>query len=215
TSRVVTALNQPQRGDPKKPETSLEFLRRVALDARLSAEQIQDATQRHNDPANFPRNGLGASLQTVYRLIGAGLNTRVYYLSHTGYDTHARQQGRQANLMGDLGDGLLAFVRALKARGDLDRVAIMVFSEFGRRVAENASAGTDHGAAAPMFVLGGKINPGLHGTMPDLTKLDNGDLRFTTDFRSVYATMLEKWLKVDPARILGGAFPPLDLIRSR
>ncbi len=215
TGKVVTALNKPKRGDSKDAETSHEFLRRVALEARVSAEQIQAATRVRKDSASFPNSQLGRSLQTVYRLIGADLNTRVYYLSHGGYDTHARQENKHANLMRELGEGLNGFVRALKARGDLDRVTVMVFSEFGRRVAENGSAGTDHGAAAPMFVVGGKVQGGIHGTMPDMTQLDRGDLRFTTDFRSVYASMLEDWLKVDPAKILGGAFKPLDLIRKR
>lgn len=213
TGKVVTALNKPKRGDSAKAETSHEFLRRVALEARLSAEQIQAATHGRKDNTRFPNSDIGRSLQTVYRLIGAGLSTRVYYLSHGGYDTHARQENKHANLMRDLGEGLHGFVQALKARGDLDRVTVMVFSEFGRRVAENASGGTDHGAAAPMFVLGGKVKGGIHGAMPDMTKLDKGDLRFTTDFRSVYSTVLEDWLKVDPARIVGSSFPKLDLIR--
>ncbi len=214
TGKVVTALNKPKRSDSKDVETSHEFLRRVALEARLSAEQIQAATHGRKDNSRFPNSEIGRSLQTVYRLIGADLDTRVYYLSHGGYDTHARQENKHANLMRDLGEGLNSFVQSLKARGDLDRVTVMVFSEFGRRVAENASAGTDHGAAAPMFVLGGKVNGGIHGTMPDMTNLDKGDLRFTTDFRNVYTTMLEEWLKVDPTKILGKLFPKLDLIHS-
>jgi uncharacterized protein (DUF1501 family) len=114
--------------------------------------------------------------------------------------------------MGDLNGALSAFSADLKAQGNFDRVLMISFSEFGRRVAENASGGTDHGAAAPLFILGGGVKPGLYGRYPSLTELNDGDLKFSTDFRSVYATALEKWLGVPSEQVLGRKFPLLPFI---
>jgi len=115
--------------------------------------------------------------------------------------------------MRDLGASLAAFTQALRKQGDLERTLVMTFSEFGRRVAENASGGTDHGQAAPMFLIGSRMKPGIHGQMPDLEQLDQGDLAFNLDFRRVYATVLRHWLDADAERILGGTFPPLPLLK--
>ena len=117
--------------------------------------------------------------------------------------------------MEQLGAGLDAFVNDLSQKGLMDRVLIMSFSEFGRRVAENASDGTDHGAAAPMFLIGGQVTPGIHGPHPSLTDLDQGDLRYGVDFRSVYATVLEQWLGIGSQAILGGRFPGVGVIKPR
>jgi uncharacterized protein (DUF1501 family) len=207
TSHVVTELNQPKKGAPNKPRTTLQFLRRVALEARLSAEQIREAAKPVPGEPDFPGGELGRDLRTVARLIAAGLRTRVYYVSHGGYDTHANQTGRHANLLQEFGDALLAFLKAMHTQGNLDRVLVMTFSEFGRRVNQNGSNGTDHGTAAPMFLAGRPIKPGLHGTHPDLANLDNGDLKFTTDFRGIYAAVLDNWLRANSRRILGATFP--------
>jgi uncharacterized protein (DUF1501 family) len=151
----------------------------------------------------------------VKRMIAAGLGTRVYYVSLGGFDTHANQPNRHQQLMTELGEGLSDFVAELKKDGLLDRVLLVTFSEFGRRVAENASQGTDHGAAAPLFVVGGRVRPGLHGVHPGLdpADLDQGDLRWQIDFRSVYATVLKEWLRTDPTRVLGGAFAPVSFLK--
>jgi uncharacterized protein (DUF1501 family) len=114
--------------------------------------------------------------------------------------------------MGELNDAIAAFVADLKQQGNFERVLLMTFSEFGRRVQENANGGTDHGAAAPMFLLGGAIKPGLFGRYPSLTDLDHGDLKFNTDFRSVYGTVLERWLKAPSQVVLGRKFPELALL---
>ena len=146
-------------------------------------------------------------------MIAGGLPTRVYYVSHGGYDTHQGQARTHERLMGEFGSALGAFCADLKAQGNFNRVMVMTFSEFGRRVAENASGGTDHGAAAPMFLLGGGVRPGVYGTYPSLTGLtEGGDLKFSTDFRSVYATALERWLKVPSANVLGRRFPTLPVV---
>jgi uncharacterized protein (DUF1501 family) len=149
---------------------------------------------------------LGRHLQLISSLISAQAGTRLFYLQYGGFDTHAQQAQMHAGLFGELAQGIWAFHEDLKAKGLLDKVTLMVFSEFGRRVAENSSQGTDHGAAAPMFVMGGKVKGGLHGKQPSLTDLDDGDLKYTTDFRRVYATLLDKWLNADSAKVLGETF---------
>src|SRR5437667_2668886 len=130
-------------------------------------------------------------------MIAGGLPTRVYYTSQGGFDTHAGQANAHERLMGELNDALTAFAADLKQQGNFDRVLLMTFSEFGRRVAENASGGTDHGAAAPMFIVGGKLKAGFLGRQPSLAPVDlvNGDLKYNVDFRCVYAAGLESWLK--------------------
>ena len=148
-------------------------------------------------------------------MIKAGLKTKVFYVSQGGYDTHAGQANRHRNLIAQLTQAIAAFVTDLKADGLLDKVVLMTFSEFGRRVAQNASGGTDHGAAAPLFVVGSQVRPGVHGQHPSLEpdRLDRGDLKWTTDFRGVYAGILNGWLKADADKILGGTFKGLKLIR--
>jgi len=215
TGRIVSELNQPRPIDPPAPQTNLEYLRRVALEARLSAEQIQWATRDQGGGGAGPGGALGRDLRTVAKLIGAGMQTRVYYVSQGGYDTHANQANRHANLVRDLGAALMDFFKTLKAQGDIDRVLVLSFSEFGRRVAENGSQGTDHGAAGVAFMAGSAIKGGLHGQRPDLATLERGDVRHTTDFRSLYTTVLDDWLDVRHPRILGGEFAKLDVIRRR
>ena len=220
-AQTVEAMNQPQPGDPQQPVTELQYLRRVALKARISSEQIYRATagRTHNPPtprARRPRRrggALAASLDTVANLIGAGIQAGVYYVSHGGYDTHANQSNTHARLMGELGEALSGFMQRLKSQGDLDRVLVMTFSEFGRRVAENASGGTDHGTAAPMMLIGPRVKPGVVGPNPQLTNLDAGDLRYALDFRDVYATVLQDWLDASPQIILNRPAGAIDCIR--
>jgi len=128
------------------------------------------------------------------------------------FDTHTTQKGTQDRLLADFAAGISAFYADLAAHGNDNRVLTMTFSEFGRRVAENGSRGTDHGTAAPVFVIGGGVKGGLYGEHPSLDALDNGNLRFTTDFRSIYATVLEKWLKRPASGIIGAGFAQLPLL---
>jgi uncharacterized protein (DUF1501 family) len=159
----------------------------------------------------YPETRLARRLKTVAQLIDAGMSTRVYYLDLDGFDTHANQAAAHAGLLTELGGAVAAFVEDLEKHGHGKRVLTATFSEFGRRVKENASQGTDHGAAAPLFVAGGRVKTGLIGNHPSLTDLDDGDLKFTTDFRSVYASLLENWLGVASERVLGGKFEPVKL----
>lgn len=189
----------------------LDFLERTALDAQLSSDRILEVSKKGKNTTAYPASQLASSLKLVARLIAGGLPTRVYYVSQGGYDTHTNQAGAHPRLLRELGDSVKAFMGDLQGQGNLPRVALMTFSEFGRRVAENASGGTDHGAAAPMFICGGKVKAGLFGQGPSLapTDLVNGDLAFNVDFRSVYAGLLEGWLKTPSEPILGRPFSPL------
>jgi len=192
----------------------LDYVERTALDAQLSADRIRDVTRGVQNQAPYPGGLLANSLKQVARMIGGGMPTRIYYVSQGGYDTHTNQAPAQARLLQELGDSVKAFVDDLKAQRNFERVVVMTFSEFGRRVAENANGGTDHGAAAPMFLVGGKLKAGLLGKYPGLAPQDlfNGDLNHTVDFRSVYAAVLEGWLKTPSEPILGRKFDPLQIV---
>jgi uncharacterized protein (DUF1501 family) len=164
--------------------------------------------------ATYPGGQLANSLKLVAKLIGGGLATRVFYVSQGGYDTHTNQLGAQQRLLKELGDSVKAFVQDLQAQGNMQRVLLMTFSEFGRRVSENANSGTDHGAAAPMFIVGNKVKAGLLGQYPSLDPADlfQGDLKYNVDFRSVYAAVLENWLKTRSEPVLGRKFEPLGIV---
>ncbi len=191
---------------------SLDFLERTALDAQLSSDKVREIARKTRPAATYPNSRLADSLSLVGRMIAGGLPTRVYYVSHGGYDTHQGQAPTHERLMKELGGALGAFCADLKAQGNFERVMVLTFSEFGRRVAQNASGGTDHGAAAPMLMFGGGVKPGLYGKYPSLTDLYEGDLKYNVDFRSVYATALERWLKVSSATVLGRKFPILPMV---
>ncbi|MGH8023286.1 MAG: DUF1501 domain-containing protein [Limisphaerales bacterium] len=193
---------------------AIDFIERTALDAQVSSEEIRRIAARVQNQAQYPASQLGNSLKLVAKLIGGGLPTRIYYVSQGGYDTHVNQVPTQQRLLGDLGDSVKALVADLKAQGNMQRVLVMTFSEFGRRVADNASGGTDHGAAAPMFIVGNKVRAGLLGTYPSLAPQDlfEGDIKFNVDFRNVYASVLEDWLKTQSLPILGRQFTPLKVV---
>lgn len=199
-------------GKAKSDLSTLDFLQRTALDAQLSSDKILAIARKYKSTVAYPQGQLAASLNIIARMIAGGLPTRVYYASQGGFDTHAGQINTHDRLMGEFNDAVSAFVADLKQQGNFERVLVMTFSEFGRRVQENANGGTDHGAAAPMFVFGGAVKAGLFGKYPSLTDLDRGDLKFNTDFRSVYGTVLDKWLKAPSQTVLGRKFPALGIL---
>jgi uncharacterized protein (DUF1501 family) len=179
----------------------------------MSSDKIRSIASRVTNVATYPGSQLGNSLKLVAKLIGGGLPTRVFCVSQGGYDTHTNQANAQERLLRDLGDSVKAFVEDMQGQGNLPRVLVMTFSEFGRRVAENANGGTDHGAAAPMFVVGDKVKAGLLGRYPSLAPVDlfQGDLKYNVDFRSVYAGVLESWLKTPSEPVLGRNFLPVQV----
>jgi uncharacterized protein (DUF1501 family) len=192
---------------------ALDFVQRTQNETLTLSRQLQLAVKDVKSAVDYPPFALCQSLRLVCQMITAGLPTRVYYVSHGGFDTHAAQTQKQAYLLQELSQAVSLFHQDLKAHGQLDRVLGITFSEFGRRVAENKQAGTDHGAASIMFAFGGKVKPGLHGNVPDLENLDPlGDLAFKTDFREVYAGVLQHWFAANPEKILQGKFQPLNLL---
>jgi len=199
-------------GKSKTDLSTIDFLQRTALDAQLSSDKILAIARKYESNVPYPQGRLAASLSMIARMIAGGLPTRVYYVSQGGFDTHAGQVNAHERLMGELNDALSAFATDLKQQDNFDRVLLITFSEFGRRLVENANGGTDHGAAAPMFIVGGAVKPGLFGKYPSLSDLDYGDLKFNTDFRSVYGTVLDKWLRAPSQVVLGRKFPALPII---
>jgi uncharacterized protein (DUF1501 family) len=201
-------------GMPMTGGRAVDFISRTALDAQHSSDEVRGIAARVQNQAEYPGSQLGSSLKLVAKLIGGGLPTRIYYVSQGGYDTHTNQLGSQQRLLGDLADSVKSFVDDMKAQGNMQRVLVMTFSEFGRRVAENANGGTDHGAAAPMFIIGNQVKAGLLGQYPSLAPADlfQGDIKYNVDFRSAYAGVLENWLKTKSAPILGKQFAPLPVV---
>lgn len=190
----------------------LLFVQRIALSSCQSARQLEAV--RGNDPSSiqYPGLGLAERLKQISQLITADYGARVYYTSLGGFDTHSRQSLTHPRLLRELGTSVDAFMKDLESQGLADRVVVVTFSEFGRRVRENSSAGTDHGAGAPMFVIGKPCKAGVTGKAPDLENLVEGDVPHDIDFRRVYATLLERWLNVDSRAILGSRFEMLDLV---
>lgn len=193
-------------------EDNLAFLERVAMDARVSSAKILELAAKHRTKVSYEGTPISRSLNMVSRLIAGGMPTRVYYVSHGGFDTHNQQVNSHDRLLSQLDRALKSFFADLKEQGNDKRVVLMTFSEFGRRVAENASAGTDHGRASCMFLAGAGVEGGLFGKYPSLTDLDQGDLKHHVDFRSVYASVLEDWLKTSSKPVLRGDYPKLGVI---
>lgn len=191
---------------------NLDFIAQTSINANASSDEILRVAK--SGDANYPSSKLATSLKTVAALIRGGLGTRVYYVFHGGFDTHRAQRDQHSRLMTELGDAVAAFQNDLSDQKNADRVLTMAFSEFGRRVKENGSQGTDHGKAGPMFLFGPNVNAGFHGTAPGLAagELDQGDLKHTVDFRSVYASVLENWLLTSSRPVLGSEFPLIDCI---
>ncbi|MEO1009517.1 MAG: DUF1501 domain-containing protein [Planctomycetota bacterium] len=208
------ALNSHEPADGNDGSNA-SFLTKTALDAQVSSEQIRRAVALR-PLVQYPGNPLAQQLAMIAQMIRAGLKTRIFYATLGGFDTHAGQGGRfgrHAQLLGQMAQSIRAFYRDLKEQGNDGRVMTLTFSEFGRRVSQNASGGTDHGTAAPMFLFGPMVRPGIHGTHPSMSDLDNGDLKHTLDFRHVYAGVLDSWMGADARAILKRSYRPALVLR--
>ncbi len=199
---------------PKDDGGLLQFVQKTAADTYASSRRLQEIGKNYQPKAPYPNTPLAGRLKLAAQLIDAGLGARIFYVSIDGFDTHAAQAGTHANLMTQVSGAMTAFFKDLAARGHRDRILMMTFSEFGRRVKENGSKGTDHGTAAPMLFVGGKVNAGPVGKYPSVADLEMGNLKYTTDFRRVYATVLDQWLGVNSADVLGGKFEPVEILKS-
>jgi uncharacterized protein (DUF1501 family) len=208
----ATATRAPE--SPAADDLSA-FVQRTVTNAYTTALQLADSAGRTGgSAARYPDCELGRHLELVSRSIKAGATARVYYTIQSGYDTHAAQLPSQAQLLGDFARSVRAFLDDLAAARLADGVLLLAFSEFGRRPAENGSLGTDHGTAGPVFLAGSKAKAGLIGETPRLGELVDGDLKWSIDFRRVYATLLERWLGVPAEAVLGQRFEPLSMLQG-
>ncbi|NDV63213.1 DUF1501 domain-containing protein [Puniceicoccales bacterium CK1056] len=200
------------KGLSYKDDSNANFLQHTLMDTLVTERRVLEKIGNYRSMEEYPQTRLGNALNKVAGLIASGMETRVYFVSHGGFDTHANQALRHKDLLTQLSDAMHAFQSDLEAHALQDQVLTMTFSEFGRRPSENASGGTDHGTAAPQFVMGSQLNKSLLGQAPDLSVGINKDLKHSTDFRSVYGTVLQRWFETDPEPILGGKFPPVDFL---
>ncbi|HEU4718501.1 MAG TPA: DUF1501 domain-containing protein [Bacteroidia bacterium] len=199
--------------DEEDHHHNVEYLHKTLAEVSKSAGYLHDHLGKNMAKSVYPQHAFGKQMKVVADLILAGCETTVYYVSLPGFDTHAGQNGQQNRMLKIYADGLKAFADDLKAAGQWDNTLVMTFSEFGRRVKQNASKGTDHGTANVMIFAGGSLKKkGILNEAPDLSDLDNGDLRFKVDFRQVYATVLQNWLGTDAEIILGQKFGLLDFV---
>lgn len=212
--QLVEASELPRSGEP---DPLLQAVQQSTLAAYAGSRQIEAVTGTSPEAAGYPNFLLARQFHTVAQLIRADVGIRIYFTELGGggiggFDNHANQLGNHCAVLHQLAESVAALVDDLKRHKLLDRVVLMTFSEFGRTVVENGRRGTDHGAAAPMFLAGGRVKAGLIGDHPSLTDLDQGALKFHTDFRRVYATLLERWLGLDSQTVLGEKFEPLDVL---
>jgi len=194
-------------------EQPVDYLYKTMAETVSSADYIYKQSRLHPTSATYPNSGLAQSLKTIASLIFSDINTKVYYVSLGSFDTHINQAAQQQRLFTEMNEAISAFVKDLKNNNRFQDVLLMSFSEFGRRVAQNASGGTDHGTANNMFLVSGALKQkGVINGMPDLTQLNDGDLKHTIDFKQVYATVLNKWLNTDDQKILGKQFDYLGFV---
>jgi len=193
-----------------RPEAQL--LKNVGMDTLQASDYLFNAVKSYKDTVKYPDTGFGRSLKFVAQMIVAGVDATIYNLSLGSFDTHAGQVNGQGRLLQQLSDGIASFQTDLETHGLDKDVLLMTFSEFGRRVAQNNGGGTDHGTAAPHFIIGSSVRGGIYGDYPSLANLDNGDLRYKIDFRNIYATILDRWLRADSRQILGAHYDDLAFV---
>lgn len=198
--------------DTPMGEDNAGYLQHTLMDAIVTEKRVEGILRAYKPMAKYEGNGLAQSLQRVAALIASGMETRVYFVKHGGFDTHSNQLGNHANLLGQLSRALNAFQTDLEKHGLQEQVMTMTFSEFGRRPNENNSAGTDHGTAAPLFVMGSAVKENLVGRPPSLAVEHNKDLAYSTDFRQVYSTVLQNWFQADVSKVLDKPFHPLTFV---
>ena len=215
--KLYTTSNGPflkdVNADHKNGEETIDYLYKTMSATLSSADYIYQQSKAHPTSQTYPNSNLGKDLKTIASLIFSDINTKVYYVSLGSFDTHVAQENQQKRLFTELNDAVKAFTADLKSNGRFDDVLMMTFSEFGRRVTQNASNGTDHGTANNMFFIsGGLKEKGVLNAMSDLSDLNDGDLKHKVDFKNVYATVLNKWLGADDKMILGNKYDHLNFV---
>lgn len=202
------------QNDAHLSEHNLGYLYKTMIAAQSSAKHIYETSKTFTSKKEYPNNKFGKQLKTTASIINSGLDTKVFYGALSGFDTHVNQLATQKKLLSTYANGIEAFVQDLKDNGTFNDTLILTFSEFGRRVKQNANVGTDHGTANNVFIIGNQLKKqGLYNNMSNLSDLDDhGDLKFEIDFRTIYATVLDKWLQVDDKKILNTSFSQLQFI---
>lgn len=190
----------------------MAFVQRQVSESYSAARQMQSMAAEKSSGSAFPNMRLGQQMRLISRLIKTGSAARVYYTAQGTYDTHSLQENSHSNLLRELATSVKAFVDDMEKSGLADRVVVLAFSEFGRRVNENSSLGTDHGTAGPVFLAGSPVQGGLLGQTTSLTDLEDGDLKTQFDFRRIYATLLDEWLQIDSSIVLGKTFEHLPIL---
>ena len=216
TASGMTSRDRRGAGSEEKPDL-LDFVRRTAVTTYASTDKLAALGKNYTPKVPYPNTPLANRLKLAAQLIDGGIGARLFYVSLDGFDTHAGQggaSGAHAKLLETVSGAVAAFYRDVAARGHGERVCVMTFSEFGRRAKENGSHGTDHGSGAPMFLVGGRVAAGVVGAHPSLTKLEDGNLAHATDFRTVYAAVLNQWLGVDATTVLGKGFTPAKVFKA-
>lgn len=198
---------------PHHHEENLNYLYKTLVDTQSSADYLYQQSKLYRSTVSYPKSKFAKDLKQIAELMTADTDTQIYYVSMGGFDTHVAQKSKQARLLKEYAEGMNAFMQDLKNHRMENEVLIMTFSEFGRRVKQNASGGTDHGTANNVFLMNGRLKQGgFYNAAPNLSNLDKGDLRYQVDFRNIYATILEDWLEVDSELILKKRFPKLKLL---
>jgi len=190
------------------------LLQGTVQDAFDSSAKMGQIVANYKSTVTYPQTPVAGGLKMVAAALASNIGMRVAHVQLAGFDTHSRQAADQAKLLGQLSDAIAAFYQDLALHNRADNTVTMTWSEFGRRAGQNASDGTDHGSAAPMFIVGGAVKGGMYGQLPSLGNLDAGNLRFTTDFRAVYATLLDRWLMADANRLLGASYDRLGFLAA-
>lgn len=192
---------------------NVAYLYKTLAEIASSADYIYNKANVQKSTADYPQNAFAKSMKTIAELIISGVQTQVYYASVSGFDTHVRQNQQQDRLLEGYAGAVNAFVQDLKKHDKMKDVMVMTFSEFGRRVTQNGSNGTDHGTANNLFIINGDLNKaGFYNQAPNLTDLDEGDLKYQIDFRNIYATLLKKWLNADVNTVLGNSFEMVNFV---
>lgn len=200
--------------DAHLSEHNLGYLYKTMVTASNSAKYLHETSKTFTTKTTYPKNGFSKQLKQVAQFINSGLQTKVYYASLGGFDTHANQANKQKRLLKVYDEAMAAFIKDLKQEDSFKDTLILTFSEFGRRVQQNAANGTDHGTANQVFLIGNQLKKqGFYNPMADLSDLDsNGDLKYDIDFREIYTSVLNNWLDIDAKKVLGKPFNGLNIV---
>ena len=206
---IEGAVQPKETGSPL-----LDFVQRTAANSYASSRRLQEIGKNYQPKSPYPNTPLATRLKLAAQLIDANIGARIFYVMTGSFDTHSGQAPTHANLLTQVSGAMTAFYKDMKAHGHGERLLMMTFSEFGRRAKENGSRGTDHGSAAPMLLVGGKVKAGVVGQHPSLTELEMGNLKHHTDFRQVYAGVLDTWLGIASKDVLGGEYKAVEIFKS-